>query len=370
MTTIFVGQTDPITVAVEFNGQLVPIDPGATITAQLFTPDGKTSLAAQVSCLATSAGANWITGTVAVQFAQADVNALPPGGAMLVLTSTKSFVVKRFWVDIEQVNVPERSQLFVKDFVVDELRKNALVLLAMSLFPTVQLTDDYIWSKVLAGEASIEHMLRVPFVPTQFFPSQPTPDQIASLPANMPWRIDPPYDSDPTAFEGDKWGFIKTNNRPIQSVQQMEYVYPSPVDGLFNVPIDWLRIDSKYGEIRLVPTSMTIGFPLAAFMISAASSGRVVPQMIQLTYVAGIANAWKEYPDLIDVIKKKAILLIVQDAFLPQSGSISADGLSQSLSVDLLKYNDIIDTIINGPKGQNGGLMAQIHGIRSVVVCG
>lgn len=370
MTTIFVGQTEPLIVQVVVNGQPVSIDPDASISAQLLSPDGQTVLAQSVQCVSTTPGADFINGYVAVQFQQKDVDNLPVGGSMLVLTSSLSFVVKRFWVNIEQINVPERSQLFVKDFVVDELRQNALILLAQSLFPTVNLTDDYIWSKVLAGEASIEHMLRVPLVPTQFFPAEPTPDQIAALPANMPWRIDPPYDSDPSAFEGDKWGFIKTNNRPIQSVQLMRYVYPSPVDGLFDIPGDWLRIDPKYGEIRVVPTSLTIAFPLAAFMISAASSGRTVPQMIQLTYVAGIANAWKEYPDLIDVIKKKAILLIIQDAFLPQSGSISADGLSQSLSVDLLKYNDIIETIINGPKGQNGGLMAQIHGVRLGVVSG
>lgn len=370
MTTIFVGQTEPLIVQVIANGQPVPIDPSAVVNATLLSTNGQTVLAQQVACSSATPGSNYITGTVAVQFSQSDVNALSPGGAMLVLTSNLSFVVKRFWVNVEQVNVPETSKLFTKDFIVDDLRNNALILLATSLFPTIQLTDDYIWSKVLAGEAAIEHMLRVPLVPTQFFPSQPTSDQIAALPVGMPWAIDPPYDSDPSAFEGDRWGFIKTNNRPVQSVQSMVYVYPSPVDGIFNVPTDWLRIDPKYGEVRIVPTSMTIGFPLAAFMISAASSGRTVPQMIQLTYVAGINDAWKEYPDLIDVIKKKAALLIVQDAFLPQSGSISADGLSQTLSVDMMKYNDIIETIINGPKGQNGGLMAQIHGVRSMVVTG
>ncbi|MGH3850415.1 MAG: hypothetical protein ACRDRT_12060, partial [Pseudonocardiaceae bacterium] len=165
MTTIFVGQTEPVTVTVQANGQPVAIDPAATVSATLLSPDGQTTLAQSVACVPGTDGADWTNGVVAVQFNQADVDALPPGGSMLVLTSNRSFTVKRFWLDMEQVNAPERSQLFVKDFVVDELRQNALVLLAGSLFPTVQLTDDYIWSKVLAGEASIEHMLRVPFVP-------------------------------------------------------------------------------------------------------------------------------------------------------------------------------------------------------------
>ena len=55
---------------------------------------------------------------------------------------------------------------------------------------------------------------------------------------------------------------------------------------------------------------------------------------------------------------------IITDAFLPQSGSISADGLSQSLSVDVAKYYESIDLAIDGPKGGHGGLMSAIHGIR------
>ena len=61
------------------------------------------------------------------------------------------------------------------------------------------------------------------------------------------------------------------------------------------------------------------------------------------------------------------MLKIVADAFLPQSGSISADGLSQSLSVDMSKYSEFIDEALNGPHGSNGGLMTKIHGIRSMV---
>ena len=61
---------------------------------------------------------------------------------------------------------------------------------------------------------------------------------------------------------------------------------------------------------------------------------------------------------------KKAVLKILEDSFLPQSGSISADGLSQSLSVDMEKYHDMIDRTLNGGKGSNGGLMTAIHGVR------
>jgi hypothetical protein len=62
------------------------------------------------------------------------------------------------------------------------------------------------------------------------------------------------------------------------------------------------------------------------------------------------------------------VLKVIDDGFLPQSGSISADGLSQSLSVDMDKYHDAIGRTLNGGKGSNGGLMTAIHGIRVGVV--
>lgn len=368
MTTIFKGQTAPFTVTVQADGKAIAIDPSATVTAQLFSLDGTTSLTSLVTCVPATTGANWGAGVVGVSFNGTEIDAIPLGATLLVLTSTAGFAVKRFKVTVSDATVLEKSSLFIKDFVVDELRSDQLVLMAQSVFSAANLTDDYLWSKVLAAEASMKHTLRVPLVPTQFFPTQPTDDDLAALPAGMPWEIDPPYDHDPAFFDGDRWGFLVTNNRPLISVSMMRFAYPSPVSGIFDVPSEWLRVDQKYGQIRIVPTSLTISFPLAAFMLTAVSSGRVVPQMVELTYVAGLADARKDYPELLDAIKKMAVLLIIQDAFLPQSGSISADGLSQSMSIDMEKYRDTIDSIINGPKGSNGGLMTAIHGIRSMVM--
>jgi hypothetical protein len=122
--------------------------------------------------------------------------------------------------------------------------------------------------------------------------------------------------------------------------------------------------------VRLVPSTYAVTVPLSSFLMQVMSTGRTIPFMLELTYIAGIENAWTEYPELIDVIKKKAVLKAIQNGFLPQSGSISADGLSQSMSVDMDKYSDVIDTILNGPKDSNGGLMTAIHGIRASVFGG
>lgn len=368
MTTIFKGQTAPIVLTVRTDGQVVAIDLSASVKAQLFSLDGKTALTSLTACASNAAGANWGAGLVAVSFDAAEIASIALGNAMLVLTSTIGFSVKRFEVTVSDVTVLEKSLLFVKDFIVDELRSDQLMLMAQSVFSGVDVTDDYLWSKVCAAEAQMAHTLRVPLVPTQFFPVQPSVDDLAALPEGMPWKIDPPYDHSPAFFDGERWGYMIVNNRPLISVSRMRFAYPSPVSGIFDVPSEWLRIDQKYGQIRIVPTSMTVSFPLAAFMLTAVSSGRTVPQMIQLTYVAGLANAQQDYPELLDAIKKMAVLLIIQDAFLPQSGSISADGLSQSMSADMEKYRDTIDAIINGPKGSNGGLMTAIHGVRGMIM--
>lgn len=90
--------------------------------------------------------------------------------------------------------------------------------------------------------------------------------------------------------------------------------------------------------------------------------------MVHLEYVSGLVDAETKYPDLLDAVKKMAVTKIITDTFLPQSGSISADGLSESMSVDISKYNDLIDRIIDGPeKSGNGGLQAAIHGIRAMI---
>lgn len=67
------------------------------------------------------------------------------------------------------------------------------------------------------------------------------------------------------------------------------------------------------------------------------------------------------YPDLVDLIKRSAMLRVLNDRFLPQSGSISADGLSRSFSADLEKYQQQFDDSVNM-------LLDEIHGPRFAVM--
>jgi hypothetical protein len=260
------------------------------------------------------------------------------------------------------------SALFPNRFTaVARLRNDQLMLAARNVLPQVTLSEDYIWEKLQAAESEIAHTLRVPLAPTQFFANPPTQAEIDAL-AGKPYGVDPAYDYGPEFFEGEKWGFIVTRQKPINSVSRIRFVYPAPTQGVFDVPLDWLRMDRKYGHIRFVPASSAFLAPMGAFLMQALGGGRTIPFAIEVTYVAGLENVGRDFPELVDVVKKLAVLKIVEDSLPPQSGSISADGLSQSMSVDMDKYRDTIDHVLNGPKGANGGLMTAIHGIRLSVL--
>lgn len=245
-----------------------------------------------------------------------------------------------------------------------KLRRDRLMMAAAGSMPTVTLSDDYLWDKLQAAESEMAHDLRVPLAPTHFFPTEPSVDEIAAL-AGKPWALDPGYDYQPNDFAyNDKWGFIKLRNKPLQSVSRVRFAYPGGPTAHYDLPLDWIRADKKYGQIQFVPSSTAFAAPLNAFVMQAIGQGRTIPLAIQISYVAGLDNVTANYPELLDAVYKKAALKVVEDAFLPQSGSISADGLSQSMSNDMDKHRDTIDHIINGGKGSNGGLMTAIHGVR------
>lgn len=369
--TIIIGQAETLSATVQVDGAPLSIDTAATVNARLTSLDGRTSLAPDRPCDHTATGANWAQGVVVAAFTAPETAVLTAGPPDITLVLAGPGFVKRFRVHVEAEATTPSSLLFVRDLIVDELRQNQLVLLAQNFFPGIKLSDDFLWDSVKAAEAEMARRLRVPLVPTQFFPLTPAQDttgqiqmQIDALPPGMPWAVDSPYDYDPEFFVGEKWGFIVLRQKPLISVGLIRFVYPAPSIGFYDVPGDWLRIDQKYAHIRLVPASSPFVAPLNAFILQALGGGRTIPFALQITYQAGITDAATTYPEMIDAIKKMAILKILENGFIPQSGSISADGLSQSISVDMRKYRDTIEHIIDGPPGANGGLMTAIHGIR------
>lgn len=367
--TIIIGQAESLEAIVQINGAPLAIDTNATVKARLTSMDGRTTLAPDRNCDSAATGANWAAGVVIAAFTDVETGALTAGDITMVLQGPG--FIKRFRVHVEDLADVPQSLLFVRDIVVDELRSDNLLLMAQNYFPGFSLNDDFIWQKVQAAESETSRDLRVPLVPTQFFPLPPDQDttgqiaqKIAELPPGMPWAVDPAYTYDPDFFTGERWGFLVLRKKPIVSISLFRFVYPAPSIGFYDIPGDWLRYDQRYAHVNFVPASSPFVAPLNAFILQALGGGRSIPFAIQATYIAGLTDAATTYPELIDVIKRRAVLKILEDGFLPNSGSISADGLSQSMSIDMSKYRDTINYILNGPPGANGGLMTAIHGIR------
>lgn len=255
------------------------------------------------------------------------------------------------------------SALFPNKFAtVAQLRRDRLMLAAQNHFSGATLEAPYIWEKLRAAEAEVSRILRVRLEPTMFFPEQPTQEQIDGL-NGMPWELDEGYDYDPAMYTADRWGFFQTHSSPLIEVKGVRFAYPARGGNVLDIPNDWLQLDHKYGHVRIVPLSTTAVAQLTPMLMQLVAVGRIIPNMVRITYVAGLKNAAADYPELVDAVKKLAVLKIIEDGFLPQSGSISGDGLSQSMSVDMGKYEDSIDRILTGSSGSNGGLRTAIHGI-------
>lgn len=363
MSTIIAGSAAHITVTVQTDGKPVPVSGG--VEARVFSMSGKDEYVTATTVHPDTAGADWSRGVVAVDLSGSETTGIPPGHAMLVLTG--SFGIKRFKLTVETMFAPTRTSLFIKDIVVEEIRNDRLMAAASGVLHDVQVSDDYLWEKVRAAESEMSHTLRVPLVPTRFFPTQPTQEELDAL-EGMAWELEVGTDYDPSMFERDKWGFIVTRQKPIISVERMRFVYPTQDMGYYDIPREWLTFDAKYGHIRIVPSSSAVLTSMSGFILTNLAQGRVIPSMVQFVYTAGLSDVGNTYPELLDAIKKSAVCKVVADAYFPQSGSISADGLSESLSVDMQKYYDTIDHIVNGPEGSNGGLMSKIHGVRVMVM--
>lgn len=241
-------------------------------------------------------------------------------------------------------------------------RAYRLAAVQQAYFSNLTFQDADLLGQIQAAEAEVSRLLKVKLEPTQVFSYVPTADEITAL-GTMPWIDEPGYDYDPEFFQSERWGYIVTRQIPIISVQSISFIYPAPTATVYAIPNDWLRLDRKYGQIRMVPASSTFVAPLGAFLMQALSGGREIPSMIQVKYQCGLADAKADWPELIDLIMKRAVQKIMQGAFLASSGTISADGLSQSLSVKLQDYEDQFQAAIYGPKGSNGGLWTALHGI-------
>jgi hypothetical protein len=236
------------------------------------------------------------------------------------------------------------------------------------------LTDSMIWDKLVAAEVECERLLKTFFDYVKVIPDMAPQSEIEALEAaNQRYITISGFDYDPAMFTGERWGLCRLPYRPVQWVESVIISFPAPFLQNYTVPGNWIRIDRKYGDLNLVPTTSAATTPVGAFALVAMAGSITYPQAIQVRYFAGLKNAngtyathfAQEWDDLVDVVKRIAIAKIFKMMMLPQSASISADGLSQSNSFNYKAWQDDINETLFGPKGSNGGLFTSIHGINS-----
>lgn len=247
--------------------------------------------------------------------------------------------------------------ILVRSAAVSSLVNDHMKVVASDMLYNANFSDDYYWQKLLASEADVARRLRVQLEPTTVFAYQPTDAEVAAL-SGTPWVEESAYDYEPNLWSTEDWGYLALRKSPVIEIQSIVLAYPAPTQGFFAIPPSWIRLDKKAGHIRFVPSGAAFqAGPLSSFILSAMGGGRMIPQMIQVRYRAGLQNIEQTYPDLIDIIYKKAVLRILQDAYISQSGSLSIDGISASNSVDLDKFRDSIEHAIDV-------LRDEIHGVR------
>jgi len=225
------------------------------------------------------------------------------------------------------------------------VRRKHLSRLAASLLAGAEISDGDIWSKLKAAEAEVERVLRVYLSPVEVLPSDPDYDAQAATYASQGRRVlrEPGYDFTPEMFHGNRWGLLELRQRPITAIRFARFSYPSQTGNSIDLPTQWLRPEGRTNRVSIVPVDNLALAPLNSMMLSAMAGASTIPFMLQIGYQCGLDNARDRLPDLAAVVERMAMLSIVEDQLLPQSGSISADGLSRSLSWDASKHQDEID---------------------------
>jgi hypothetical protein len=152
-------------------------------------------------------------------------------------------------------------------------------------------------------------------------------------------REEPAYDYPPNFFEGERWGWVQLRKRPVQSVQRFRIAYPTPDNLIYTVPATWIKLDKKYGHVRLVPDRTAVYASFSAYVLQVFGGGRGVPHCIFIDYTAGFTptELQTNHQDLLDLICKRAainVLMTVSDALSKgiTSYTNSADGLSQTIT--------------------------------------
>lgn len=226
-----------------------------------------------------------------------------------------------------------------------ELRSTRLQL-AGSMLPDVSaLSEAFMARKLRAAEAEVSRKLECYLAPTEVFSgAEPTPDELAAL-ADAPYVVEPAYDMPADFFSVSRWGSLMLRHKPVLALRSLRVQHPALAATGYDIPREWLQVDGRSGVVSIVPgAGVGVAVPLTVVTMQAIGSGMNVPHMLRLRYTAGLAANHPLIEDVRDLVLRAAVLRLVQDTMPGQSGSISADGLSQSTSTDVGKLQEALDS--------------------------
>jgi hypothetical protein len=327
---------------------------GDAIANSEWTAEAGLSLAAK-SFTDTTATA-WISGGIAGR---------SYGVTNTIITSAGRRDSKTFRIEVKDsltLGVGRRSVFPSIPEAILGLRRDRLMGPTTTWMAGVELSDEYLLEKLVSAEAEVERALRVFITPVEVLPTTTHQDVRDALDADgQRWVEEPGYDHDGSMVWGRSWAATDLRQRPVIRIREIRFAYPDPESTLFEVPTNWIRLDKKYGRFQLVPVQSVGAMQLSSVVLSALSAGMTIPLAIQVRYVAGLENAARDFPDVLSLIKRKAVLSILDEQFLAASGSTSVDGLSQSMSWDAGPHHKTIDDKLER-------LRQSIHGIRLAVL--
>lgn len=140
-------------------------------------------------------------------------------------------------------------------------------------------------------------------------------------------------------YEGDGFyshQYTPTFRRPVKEVISMEYLFGNKT--LFHIPKNWIKLDSKMGDITIFPTSGSLQIINPAIGVAQPyfMSGRYMPMSVKIDYIAGMDKEDIPMNLMMYILKSAAIDIFQQwgDQIIGAgiaSSSLSIDGLSQSI---------------------------------------
>ena len=225
------------------------------------------------------------------------------------------------------------------------MRRDRLLGPQQTYMAGLQLSDEYLLAKLLAAEAYVERALRTFLTPVEILPSGATQEERDAFDAaGVRWIEEPGYDHERGTQTTDAWAAMSLRHRPVIAVHGIIFAFPNVTDHLLTIPNNWIRLDKKYGRLQLVPVQSAGYFGAASGLIlTSMSTGMTLPGALQIRYRAGLQNVSRDYPDLLNLIQKLAILDALDDQFIGSGGSTSVDGLSQSFTFSGDSHRDAID---------------------------